>query len=145
MSEQVQTGIPATTQPLQPVYLLYDPARRRRRARPRRVRRYEPDPLVVYEPRRRRRRARRLDPARAGSRVIVDGVVDGLGWGGLVGALPIPDYSINGGLTVKDVGAAVIAGVYEKLYMKRGWTPTLVGALVGLFANKMFSWLRGVR
>lgn len=167
MSEAVvQTQ--AENQGLQPVYLLYDPAKRKRkrakRAKEGAVRgkayiigprggvawigpsalRYEPDPIVLYEPARRRRRARKLDPVRAGSKALVDSAIDGLGIGGVISAVPYGGTPIAGGLTVKDIGAGVVAGLYEKLYMKRGWTSAIIGFATALFTNKILNWIRGV-
>lgn len=134
---------PIQIQP-QPVYLLYDPARRKRKARKKKL---DPDPVIVYEPAKRKRgaRRRRLDPARAGGKAIVDSIIDGFGIGGVVGSMPFGEQVVVGGLTVKDLAGGILAGAYEKVYMKRGWTPTIIGFAIGCFASRIFNWLKGVR
>ncbi len=137
MSEQVVANPAASTAAQPAAYILYDPARRRRRAR----RRYDPT-LIAYEPRR-RRRVRRYDPVRAGGKVLTDSLVDGLGFGLLFHAIPaIPEGSIAG-FSYRDVGAAVAAAAYEKAYLKRGWSSVILGAIAAFATGKIVSSLGG--
>lgn len=129
MSEQVaaQTQTPQTVQ-----YIVYDPARRKR------VRR------IKYDPARRRRRVRSYDPVKVGGKGIIDSMVDGLGFGLITHAVPIPS-GIIGGFSYADVSAGVLTALYEKFYMRRGWTAAIVGAIVGLATGKLVNTLGGGR
>lgn len=156
MSEQTNVSqTPANAQ--SPVYVVYDPARRRsRRAKqkpahvgPRGGRawigpsalRYDPA-LVAYEPRRRRRV--KYDPVIGGGKQITDALVDGFGFGLLTHHIPIPSGSV-GGFSYADVAAGVLTFVYERFYMRRGWTAALLGAVAGLATGKISSSLGGWR
>lgn len=138
MSEQVVVN--PTQTPAQPAaYILYDPAQRRRRAR---RRKYDPT-LIAYEPARRRRRVRRLDPVRVGGKALTDSLVDGLGFGLLLHAVPaIPEGNVSG-LSYRDIGAGVVTFAYEKFYMRRGWSAALLGAIAGIATGKIVSSLGG--
>ena len=130
MSEAVvQAQTPNTA--LQPVqYILYDPARRKRRAR--RARRYDPA-FIAYEPRRRKRASgmTRTD----GQVALVDSALDGAAWGFIAKKLPVPSQSI-GPLTTSDAVGVVGALVYEKFYMKRKWTHAFVSAAVAYMIGR---------
>jgi hypothetical protein len=129
VSETTQTVIPNTgVQPVQ--YILYDPARRKRRAR--RARRYDPA-IVAYEPRRRRRASgmTRTD----GQVALVDSALDGAAWGFIAKKLPVPSQSI-GPLSTSDAVGVVGALVYEKFYMKRKWTHAFVSAAVAYMVGR---------
>jgi hypothetical protein len=110
-------------------YILYDPARRRRRAR--RARRYDPAPaFIAYEPRRRRMRSRGYGMTRTDGQVaLVDSALDGAAWGFIAKKLPLPSTTI-GPLDTRDAVGVVGALVYEKWYMKRKWTHAFVSAAV---------------
>lgn len=136
MSEQTQTT--ETPQPANIKYVIYDPARRRRKRT--RWRAYDPA-LVAYEPARRRQRIR-YDPAVGGSKAVTDAVVDGLGFGLLTHTVPIPAGSI-GGFSYSDVAAGVLTFVYEKYYMRRGWTAAVLGAVTGIATGRLVSALGG--
>jgi hypothetical protein len=128
VSETTQTVIPNTgVQPVQ--YILYDPARRRRRAT--RARRYDPAPaFIAYEPRRRRGRSRGYGMTRTDGQVaLVDSALDGAAWGFISKKLPLPSTTI-GPLDTRDAVGVVGAMVYEKWYMKRKWTHAFVSAAV---------------
>jgi hypothetical protein len=131
VSETTQSVIPnAAVQPVQ--YILYDPARRKRRAR--RARRYDPDPAIIaYEPRRRRRAVRmaRTD----GQVALVDSALDGAAWGFIAKKLPLPSTTI-GPLDTRDAVGVVGAMVYEKWYMKRKWTHAFVSAAVAYMIGR---------
>lgn len=158
MSEQVVAPAP-TAQPANIQYVLYDPARRKRRRGRRAIggkpvyrgprggvawigpsaMRYDPA-LVAYEPR--RRRYRKYDPVRAGGKAVADSVVDGLGFGLVFHALPMVEGTV-GPLTYRDIGAGLVTAVYEKAYMKRGWAATLIGAISAIAAGKLVQTLGG--
>lgn len=162
MSEQVQTTTTQTPANIQ--YIVYDPAKRRSSRRrgatryvagkpvydgprggvawvgPRKLR-YDPA-LIAYEPR--RRRVRRYDPQRAGGKTLVDSMVDGLGFGLLAHTAPIPSGNIAG-FTYADVAAGVLTAVYEKAYMRRGWTAAIIGGLTGFATGKIVQTLGGWR
>jgi hypothetical protein len=124
MSEVTTTQVPATgVQPVQ--YILYDPARRKRRAR--RARRYDPIP-IAYEPARRRRRSTGYATGN-GQVALVDSALDGAAWGFIAKKLPLPSQTI-GPLSTSDVVGVAGALVYEKFYMKRKWTHAFVSAAV---------------
>lgn len=153
MSEQVveTSQNAATATATQPVYLLYDPARRRRRGGGSRAKvgrkqvgpsalRYDPA-IVAYEPR--RRRTRRYDPVVGGGKALTDSLVDGLGFGLLMHAVPaIPEGNVSG-LSYRDIGAGVVTLAYEKFYMRRGWSAALLGAIAGIATGKIVSSLGG--
>jgi hypothetical protein len=132
MSEAVvQTQTPNTA--LQPVqYILYDPARRRRRAR--RARRYDPDPAIIaYEPRRRRKAS--VMSRTNGQVALVDSALDGVAWGFIAKKLPLPSQAI-GPLDTRDAVGVAGALIYEKFYMKRKWTHAFVSAAVAYMVGR---------
>jgi hypothetical protein len=131
MSEAVvQTQTPNTA--LQPVqYILYDPARRRRRAR--RARRYDPA-IVAYEPARRRRMSAGMSRGN-GQVALVDSVIDGAAWGFIANKMPIPSQSLG---PFRSTDAIAVAGafVYEKYYMKRKWLHAFLSAAVAYMVGR---------
>lgn len=135
MSEAAQVQAQNPTQVVHYVPIVYDPARRKKRAR--RARRA--DPIVVYDPdpRRRRRRARRADPIRgATGKTMIDGVVDGVAFGYLSTKVPI--QGSIGPVTVQDAVAVGGAVLYEKFVMKRSW---MVAFISGAVAYGVRRWL----
>lgn len=137
MSEQIQT-VQTQPQPANIQYILYDPAKRRRRVG---RRKYDPQ-IIAYEPARRRRTRRKYDPVRVGGKAITDSIVDGLGFGLIAHTVPIPSGNV-GSFSYSDIAAGVLTLAYEKWYMRRGWTAAILGAVAGVATGKLVQTLGG--